>query len=124
MDRGSAVEIIEEIFGEDRYGIGRTLTDEQASAIQFALHNLKDPERLEMNAANIAPGDWTAEWKEYEGVDRGFHYCSACKQQAFNFDEDGNPVEVLSDFCPSCGRAMTLSGREEIKRRLQGGCYE
>lgn len=117
MDRGRAAKIIEEIFEEDQYGIGPTLTDEQVEAIQFALQNLKEPERSGSTAAVTSRGVWTAEWKEYDGEDKGFHYCSACKQQAFNFEEGREIVEVLSDFCPSCGRGMTLRSREEMKKR-------
>lgn len=117
MDKGRAAKIIEEIFEGDQYGIGPTLTDEQVEAIQFALQNLKEPERSGGIAAVTSQGVWTAEWKEYDGEDKGFHYCSACKQQAFNFEEGREIVEVLSDFCPSCGRGMTLRSREEMKKR-------
>lgn len=109
MDRESAIRTIEEIFEMDQYGIWDTLTDEQTDAIRFALQNLK--------SVGVSQDDWTAEWKEYEGEDKGFHYCSACKQQAFNFEEGREIVEVLSDFCPSCGRGMTLRSREEMKKR-------
>lgn len=117
MDRERAAEIIEEIFEEDRYGIGTPLTDEQVEAIQFTLQNLKEPARAGNATPGIVQGAWTAEWKEYDGEDKGFHYCSACKQQAFNFEEDREVIEVLSDFCPSCGRAMTMFAREEMKKR-------
>lgn len=57
--------------------------------------------------AHIDREAWTAEWKEYTGADAGFHYCSKCGQQAFNYENGGEVVEVLSEFCPSCGKAMT-----------------
>lgn len=63
---------------------------------------------------------WTAEWKEYTGADAGFHYCSKCGQQAFNYEDAGEIIEVLSDFCPSCGKAMTDYAREMLERRLTG----
>lgn len=63
---------------------------------------------------------WTAEWKEYTGADAGFHYCSKCKQQAFNYDDGDGIIEVLSDFCPSCGKAMNDEAWTELKRRLSG----
>lgn len=46
------------------------------------------------------------EWKEYDGTDRGYHYCTNCEHQAFNYGENGNVIEVLSDFCPRCGAKM------------------
>lgn len=62
---------------------------------------------------------WTAEWKEYSGADAGFHYCSRCDQQAFNYEDGGEVVEVLSDFCPSCGRATTKNGIDILKKRME-----
>lgn len=51
------------------------------------------------------------EWKEYDGEDKRFHYCSKCGQAAFNY-EDGNEVaELLSDFCPWCGEPLTKNGK-------------
>lgn len=64
--------------------------------------------------------DWTAEWKEYTGADAGFHYCSNCGQQAFNYEEDGEVIEVLSNFCPSCGKAMNDEARKTLENRLAG----
>lgn len=64
--------------------------------------------------------DWTAEWKEYTGADAGFHYCSKCGQQAFNYEDSGEIIEVLSDFCPSCGKAMTDYARQMLENRLAG----
>lgn len=46
MNRKKAIDTIKEVFGEDRYGIRDTLTDEQAEAIRFALFALKHPERM------------------------------------------------------------------------------
>lgn len=63
---------------------------------------------------------WTTEWKEYTGADAGFHYCSKCGQQAFNYDDGGEVLEVLPDFCPSCGRPTTPKGLDELEKRLRG----
>lgn len=68
--------------------------------------------------AHIDREAWTAKWKEYTGADAGFHYCSKCKQQAFNYEDGGEVVEVLSDFCPGCARAMTEKGLSELKKRM------
>lgn len=68
--------------------------------------------------AYIDRSELTAEWKEYTGADAGLHYCSKCKQQAFNYDDSGDVVEVLSNFCPSCGRAMTPEAWNEMEKRL------
>lgn len=47
-------------------------------------------------------------WKCYTNdEDIGFHYCSECGQQAFNYLED-ETIEVLSDYCPHCGAKMDL----------------
>lgn len=64
--------------------------------------------------------EWTAEWKEYTGSDAGFHYCSQCKQQAFNYEDGGEVVEVLSDFCPGCARAMKPEALSILEKRLRG----
>lgn len=68
----------------------------------------------------VGQGKWIAEWKEYTGADAGFHYCSKCGQQAFNYEDGGEVVEVLSDFCPSCGRPTTPEGLAELEKRLRG----
>lgn len=70
--------------------------------------------------AHIDREKWTAEWKEYTGADAGFHYCSKCGQQAFNYEDGGEVVEVLSDFCPSCGRSTAPKGLAELEKRLRG----
>lgn len=70
--------------------------------------------------AHIDQEAWTAEWKEYTGADAGFHYCSKCGQQAFNYEDGGEVVEVLSDFCPSCGRSTAPKGLAELEKRLRG----
>lgn len=62
--------------------------------------------------------DWASEWREYTGADAGFHYCSKCSQQAFNYEDGREVVEVLSDFCPSCGRAMNQKSLGELEKRL------
>ena len=46
-------------------------------------------------------------WIEYENeADKGLHYCSECKHQAFNYDEEDSTVEVMSEYCPNCGAKM------------------
>ena len=45
-------------------------------------------------------------WAEYDGADKGFHYCSECKGQAFNYEEYGEVIEILSGWCPNCGARM------------------
>ena len=45
-------------------------------------------------------------WAEYDGADKGFHYCSECKRQAFNYEENGEVIEILSGWCPNCGARM------------------
>lgn len=49
---------------------------------------------------------WHGRWMEYSGADKGFHYCSECKRQAFNYEENGNIIEALSKWCPNCGALM------------------
>lgn len=57
-------------------------------------------------AADVAPVRH-GRWVEYENEsDIGYHYCSECKHQAFNYDEGGCNVEILSDYCPNCGARM------------------
>lgn len=71
--------------------------------------------------AHIDLDKWTAEWKEYGGADAGFHYCSKCKRQAFSYDDGEEVVEVLSNFCPWCGRPLTDEAWAELERRVFGG---
>ena len=70
--------------------------------------------------AHIDREAWTAEWKEYTGADAGFHYCSKCGQQAFNYEDGGEIVEVISNFCPSCGRPLTPEAWAMLEKRLRG----
>lgn len=56
-------------------------------------------------AADVAPVV-KGIWKDYGGADAGFHYCSECKAQAFNYEDDGQILEVLSNYCPYCGAKM------------------
>lgn len=60
-------------------------------------------------AADVAPMIH-GKWLEYQNEqDRGFHYCSNCKDQAFNYNDDNNEVvEVLSNYCSRCGAKMDL----------------
>lgn len=52
-------------------------------------------------------------WLPYENEqDKGFHYCSVCKGQAFNYEDGSEVVEVLSNYCPNCGAKMGLSDGE------------
>lgn len=55
-------------------------------------------------AADVAPVN--GRWVEYDGADAGLHYCSECKGQAFNYEENGEVIEVLSKWCPHCGALM------------------
>ena len=66
-------------------------------------------ELLEAKSAEDAPVVH-GKWLEYQNEqDRGFHYCSNCKDQAFNYNDDNNEVvEVLSNYCPCCGAKMDL----------------
>lgn len=59
-------------------------------------------------------------WVEYENEsDMGYHYCSECKHQAFNYDEGGCNVEILSDYCPHCGARMD-GGDEDGNEAYRG----
>lgn len=61
---------------------------------------------LTVPAADVAPvvrGRWVPYNNEQ---DRGLHYCSICKTQAFNYEDGGEVVEMLSKFCPNCGAKM------------------
>ncbi len=61
---------------------------------------------ISMLADEIERNDVHAIWSEYDGDDKGFHYCSNCKKASFNYQDGDQVVEVLSDFCPYCGRSM------------------
>lgn len=52
-------------------------------------------------------------WAEYDGADKGFHYCSECKGQAFNYEENGEVIEILSGWCPNCGARMDKEDEHE-----------
>ena len=54
------------------------------------------------DVAQVRRGRWT----EYDGADKGFHYCSECKGQAFNYEENGEVIEVFSGWCHNCGARM------------------
>lgn len=59
-------------------------------------------------AADVAPVVH-AKWAEYENEqDKGFHYCSNCKGQAFNYEDGNEVVEVLAPNCHNCGAKMDL----------------
>jgi hypothetical protein len=45
-------------------------------------------------------GDWK---KHYAN---NFHYCSECFNYAIDVGNDDYPIEILTDFCPSCGANM------------------
>lgn len=61
------------------------------------------------DVAQVRLGRWT----EYDGADKGFHYCSECKGQAFNYEENGEVIEVLSGWCPNCGAKMDKEAEHE-----------
>ena len=65
----------------------------------------------ETPAADVAPVRH-GRWIEYDGDDAGFHYCSECKAQAFNYEENGEVIEVLSEWCPHCGALMDRKENE------------
>lgn len=73
MDRANAIEIIEEIFGEDRYGIRDTLTDEQIEAIQIALHSLKAPECMSCGYCQELADEDSDGWGWCKQHDRAAH---------------------------------------------------
>lgn len=63
-------------------------------------------ERIEEQpAADVAPVVH-GRWEEYGGEDFGLHYCSVCKGQAFNYEDERQVIEVLSNYCPNCGAKM------------------
>lgn len=41
-------------------------------------------------------------WVEHTGEDAGFHYCSECKRDDFNYQDGDQVGEILSDYCPHC----------------------
>lgn len=85
---------IENAFSDDLY-MGERQTLQYAASI---LRKIDHGELVE-----VVHG----EWKEYAGVDKGFHYCSKCESQAFNYEDGGSEIiEILSDYCPSCGAKM------------------
>lgn len=86
----------------------------------IAIETFEDGGAYTCPTARIDREAWTAEWKEYDGADAGFHFCSKCKQQAFNYEDGGEVVEVLSDFCPSCARAMTPEALNKLEKRIMG----
>lgn len=57
------------------------------------------------DVAPVVHGRWTPYNNE---LDKGFHYCSVCKTQAFNYEDGGKVVEVLAKFCHDCGAKMDL----------------
>ena len=97
--------------------IGAKATPECVEAVRWSVKALK---KIRDTPVNIDREAWTAEWKEYTGADAGFHYCSKCKQQAFSYEENRDVVEVLSEFCHSCGRAMTPEAWDDLEKRLMG----
>lgn len=52
MNRGKAIETIEEIFEADSLGLFSTLSDEQIEAVQLALYTLKYPEKYACAGCN------------------------------------------------------------------------
>ena len=54
------------------------------------------------------------------GPDKGFHYCSECKGQAFNYEENGEVIEILSELVPQLRRSHGQGGQlctERLKRK-------
>ena len=75
-----------------------------------------------MRAHNIVASIPTADvvevrhgrWLEYDGADKGFHYCSECKRQAFNYEDGEETIEVLCDWCPNCGALNKEDEYEDV----------
>lgn len=82
---------------------------EQTSTFAFTRGGMHDKVNS-LPAADVAPVRH-GRWMEYSGADKGFHYCSECKRQAFNYEENGNIIEALSKWCPNCGALM--DGKED-----------
>ena len=87
------------------------------------VHNATDDMFVEATAllpvSDVAPVRH-GRWVEYENEsDMGYHYCSECKHQAFNYDEGGCNVEILSDYCPHCGARMD-GGDEDGNEAYRG----
>lgn len=62
-----------------------------------------------IDAAPVAHGRWTP----YENEpDKEFHFCSECKAQAFNYEDGGEVVEVLPNYCHNCGAKMDFTKKE------------
>ena len=75
-------------------------------AIEEALGDACSPERIQALVQICRQGTWV----ECGGEDQGFHHCSACKKQAFNYEEGSHIVEVLTRHCAHCGAAMDREG--------------
>ena len=83
----------------------RALLNDAPEQVGYSREDAADCIRY-MDAANVAPVRH-GRWVEYENeADMGYHYCSECKHQAFNYDEGDCNVEILSDYCPNCGARM------------------
>ena len=82
---------------------------ERAEAIN-AIRQYQYPYGVEFLLANIPAADVVelrhGRWLEYDGADKGFHYCSECKRQAINYEDGEVVAEVLSNWCPHCGARM------------------
>ena len=63
-------------------------------------------EKIDALPAAKAAEERHGHWVEHTGEDAGFHYCSECRRDAFNYQDGEQVVEVLSDWCPHCGCHM------------------
>lgn len=89
-----------EILRERAEEYGRCMAVDKQSAVLGCM----DAIRM-MKPADVAPVVH-GEWLEYGGEDEGFHFCSVCKGQAFNYEDGSEIVEVRSNYCPCCGALM------------------
>ena len=66
--------------------------------------------------ANIEREAWTAEW-----VKRGSRYiCSSCGVRCAEESDETYYYQILSKFCPNCGKAMTPEAWAELEKQMRG----
>ena len=65
--------------------------------------------------AHIDREAWTAEW-----VKRGSRYiCSSCGVRCAEESDETYYYQLLSKFCPNCGKAMTPEAWAELEKRVR-----
>lgn len=91
---------------------------ERATVIDLITRRYELPELCTHEINSIPAADVVevrhGRWAEYDGADKGFHYCSECKRQAFNYEENGEVIEILSGWCPDCGARMGKEEKHEV----------